>query len=273
MLRVHVLQRAAVLMHFDPRFVEALHDDARPRPSFLTPEESALLRRTDPRAFRTDPERPLRLISTLLEEYPVSCAIAGRDALLTFPSSSIFHGAIMRGRLVVDAFGDWLLPRAGAVSQIELAIALARRRRTRRGAGLARAPGVELARVPVGTLRFFTESRTSLGPLPHEAVARGERLVMPAESDALEDLVIEHSRSDVQQPGAASAGPTVAPCASALFSLLSFAREGRSRALLVEEARRLGADDDAEDVITGLLDEGLLAMSGADATSTEATPM
>lgn len=269
-MRPEIVQRAAVLLHFDPGFAEALHDRERPLPGWLAPDEAALLRRADPRAFRTDPERALRLLAALLEEYPVSCALLGREALPAFISSSLFHNAVVRGRLVVDAFGDWLLPRAGGAAQLEHAIALARRRRRRRGAGIARAPGVELVRVPAGTLRFYAEARRQLGPSPRDAVAHGARLESAPDMEGLEELLVEQgpvrgpalAEERLEALEALEAGPSVAPCAAALFSLLSFAREGRPRDLLVDEARRLGADDEAHEVVTELIDAGLLAPTG-----------
>lgn len=257
-MRPEVVQHACVLLHFDERFAAGLFDVSRPPPSWLHDDEVALLRRVDPRAFRTDPERPLRLLAALLEEYPVSCALVGRARLPEFFSSTLFHAAVTRGRLVVDAFGDWLLPRAHGAAQLELAIALSRRRRRRRGLGLARAPGVELARVPAGTLAFYVEARDRLGPLPHEAVARGASLVEPPPRPGLEELLVELSPG----PGEEGRGPAVAPCAAALFSLLAYAREGRARDDLIEEARRLGAGDDATDVVDGLVDDGLLTPAG-----------
>ncbi len=251
-MRPSVVQRAAVLMHFDASFA----DDVRAgRARGLDDDERALLCRVDARAFRTDPERPLRLLATLIEEYPVSCAVVGAGALGAFVRSSPFRHAVMTDRLVVDAFGDWLFPRAGAVAQIELAVALARRRRRRRGMGgvddrLARAPGVELARVPAGTLAFYARARARLAAGAaslQEAVARGARVEAP--EPVWDEQGLEHLL----------ATPDVAPCAEPLFALLAYAREGRERAALVDEARQLGADEEAEALIDDLVADGLLA--------------
>jgi hypothetical protein len=51
----------------------------------------------------------------------------------------------------------------------------------------------------------------------------------------------------------------VSTCAEPLFALLSFAREGRKRQDLVDEAARLGADDDAAAVVDDCIGDGLLA--------------
>ena len=255
-MRPDVVQRVAVLMHFDAAFAREVFGAAHH--SALADDELALLQRVDPRAFRTDPERPVRLLAALLEEFPVSCAILGAPALGAFTSSSLFRNAILRGRLVADAFGDWLFARVGGPAQLELATALARRRRRRRapphgreagvGALWARAPGVELAKVPAGTLAFFVDARARLGPRAHEAVAAGARAHAPPHAGLEELLVVDGAD-----------GPDIAPCASALFSLLSFARDGRTRAELVTEAARLGADDDAAGVVDDLVADALLA--------------
>ena len=245
-MRHHLVQRAAVLMHFSPEFARRVY--AGERVPLVDDEERALLCRVDARAFRTDPERPLRLLAALLEEYPVSAAVVGAPALHAFLSSSPFENAILRDRLVVDAFGDWLFARAGDVAQIELAVALARRRRARRGRGIARAPGVEVARTAAGTLAFYARALASLGARPHEAVARGGRVEAPPEPAEREHVLV--------------AGAEVSLCGEALFSLLSWAREGRERAALVDEARRLGADDEAAALVDDLVKDGLLASSG-----------
>jgi hypothetical protein len=250
-MRPHVVQAACVLLHVDERFATSLfaRDPKAPHP-WLLPDELALLLRMDPRAFRTDPERPLRLLAALLEEFPVSCALAGPERWQAFTSSSLFHNAVVRGRLVVDAFGDWLYPCALGAAQLELAIALARRRRPRRGTELARAPGVEVARVPAGALALLQAGRASLGPVPHEAVARGARLQAPAHlPDVLECLLVVDGAD----------GPQISPCSDELFSLLSFAREGRTRAALVDEAARLGAGAEADAVVDDLIRDALLA--------------
>lgn len=256
-MRHGVVQRTVVLMGLDEQVAVDLH--RRRGLPWLNDDEAALLLRVDARAFRTDPLRAARLFAALLEELPVSVALTGVDVARGFFQSKPFHHAILKDRLVVDAFGDWLFPRAGATAMIEQAIALARRRRARRrlrpngfvGGALARAPGVELARVPVGTLGFFAQARASLAaraPTMHEAVAHGARVEPPASSEALERVLI------VDGPD----GPACSLCADALFALLAFARDGRSRASVEDEARRLGADDDAAALVADLVADGLL---------------
>ena len=248
-MRPRVVQRAAVLMHFSPKFARAVH--AGPVRG-LVDDERALLTRVDGRAFRTDPERALRLIAALLEEYPVSAAVVGAGALPAFIESSVFENAVLRDRLVADAFGDWLFARAGAVAHLELAVALARRRRRRRGdpGELARGAGVEIARVPAGTLAHFVAAREALGANAHESVARGARVAPAPDASAMEHVLV------VDGP----AGPDLATCAEPLASLLAFAREGRARAHVVDEAERLGAGDDAAELVDELLSDGLLTV-------------
>lgn len=248
-MRHGVVQRTSVLLSFHAPLVDELHTK-RTLP-WLHDDEAALLLRVDRRAWHTDALRATRLLATLLEELPVSCAVVGIDVARGFFASKPFQHAILRDRLVVDAFGDWLFPRAGAVAQIEQAIALARRRRPRRrprhAGDIARAPGVEVVRVPVGTLAFLARARAELGVhAAHEAVAHGARIEAPAEPmhGALEHVLIVDAE--------------LSTCAEPLFALLSFARDGRTRTAVIDEARRLGADDDAAELVDDLVRDGLL---------------
>lgn len=247
-MRAEVVQRTAVLLSFHAPLVDELH--GRRALPWLHEDEAALLLRTDARAWKTDPLRATRLLATLMEELPVSCGVVGVDVARGFFASKPFQHAILHERLVVDALGDWLLPRAGAVAQLEQAIALARRKRPRRRlrhpGDLARAPGVEVARVAEGTLAFLARARASLGAKPHETVAQGGRVEAPSEPmhGPLEHILV--------------VGGALSTCAEPLFALLSFARDGRPGAAVVDEARRLGADDDAEELVADLIGDGLV---------------
>ncbi len=259
-MRPKVVQRTVVLMSFDDSIaVELQRQRGLP---WLDEEESALLLAVDARAFRTDALRTTRLFAALLEELPVSVALTGVEVARGFFTCKPFHHAILTDRLLVDAFADWLLPRAGPTALLEQAIALARRHRARRRlrlGALARAPGVELARLPTGTLASFAASRADLqvraGEVPlHEAVAAGARVPAPVEQAGLEHVVVIDAIDGAR--GAAAPGCSV--CADDLFSLLAFARDGRSRVDVIQEARRLGADDDAQELVDDLVGEGLL---------------
>ena len=249
-MRPRVVQRACVLMHFDECFARDIYAAGA---AWLRDDELALLRAVDPRAFRTDPERPLRLLAGLLEEYPVSAAVVGVEALHAFIGSAPFRHAVLRDRLVADAFGDWLFARAGAIAHIELGRAMARRRRHRRGTGIARAPGVELARGPAGTLACYVDALARLGERAHDKVAAGARVDAPdapavsADDDApgQEHILVVHG--------------AVSLCSEPLFALLSWARDGKARDAVVHEAARLGADEDAAELVADLCDEGLIA--------------
>lgn len=247
-MRPGVVQRTAVLLSFHAPLVDELHGK-RTLP-WLHNDEAALLLRTDARAWRTDPLRSTRLLATLLEELPVSCAVVGVDVVRGFFASKPFQHAVLHDRLIVDALGDWLLPRAGAVAQLEQAVALAQRKRPRRRlrhvGDLARAPGVEVVRVAEGTLNFLARAHAALGAKPHDAVANGARVDAPPEPmhGALEHVLV--------------VGGALSTCAEPLFALLSFARDGRARGAVIDEARRLGADDDAEELVDDLVDDGLL---------------
>lgn len=264
------LQRAIVLLHHDARFAADFFGPGL-LPTPLSPEERALLLRADPRAFRTDPERPLRLLAALLEEFPVSCALlespgaapwrgqdaqrdpAGRppaQAWLAFPSSREFREAIWRGGSFFRAFAAWLAPHVGPFARLEEALACVRRRFSRPGQGIARASHVEVLAVPTGTLSAYAAARAQLGATPHEAAARGIAVSLPPPGPGGEFVLVA---AEGEQ------GPTLSPCSEALHDLLAGGDEARPREAWVAQARALGAGDDAPALIDDLLEEGLLS--------------
>lgn len=251
-MRPVVVQRTVVLLSIHTKLMDDLV--AHGTLPWLHDDEAALLRAVDPRAFRADPLRATRMLANLIEEMPVTCAVVGVDVARGFFASKPFQHTILHARLLMDAFGDWLLPRAGAVALVEQAICMARRMRSRRRAPqvdsshdpvIGRAPGVEVARVAQGTVAFLAEARARLGD-PHEAVARGARVTAPIEpvGGPLEHVLV--------------VGSEVSTCAEPLYALLSFARDERTRTAMIEEARQLGADDDAASLVDDLVRDGLL---------------
>ena len=134
------LQRVVVRMLYDPKLVEAVYSNA-PVPG-LDDEGRNHLMCIDRRAWATDPYRRSRTLQALIEELPVSAALAGIHRLDAFFSSTAFHHAVQQRQALVLAFADWLEPKVGAVAGLERAIARARQRSPRTGAGLCMAVGV-----------------------------------------------------------------------------------------------------------------------------------
>ncbi len=137
------LQRIMVRMLFDPAYATRVVE--QPRDALagedLTEEERSWLGRPDPRAWRTDPERPLRTLTVLLQEFPAAAALvvaaAGAEPLRAFFASPGFHKVITRRGSAAMAFGDYLVelasgesigdPRIAPLALLEAAIARLRR--------------------------------------------------------------------------------------------------------------------------------------------------
>lgn len=251
------LQRVIVRMLFDPAFADRVYG-GEPLPE-LDPRSRALLLQVDRRAWGTDPHRRARALTALLEEFPASAALAGVERLDAFFSSPTFHRAIQSRQSLALCFGGWLESLAGPVATLEGAVASARRDRPlRRGTPgphrrLVRAPGVRVLRVPGGTLARYQHVAARLGPDPLRALAHGRFSLgrLPPLLDQ-EILLVERSEKGNVQIG---------EIPDALAELVEAAAQPRSRAELLDEARRLGADpgDDAE-IVDGLVGDGLLAI-------------
>jgi hypothetical protein len=255
------LQRVAVRMLFDAAFADAVYrdPDAALAGLPLTAAERGWLRHPDRRAWGADPLRRWRALTGLLEEYPVTGALARRvhgdfAGLDAFFSSSVFHGCIQaRGSLAL-AFGDFVAahadPRVRAAARIERAIARVRRRRPGRGELVAAAEGVT---VPAGSLAMYQQLAPRLPSVEAVADPRALPAALPAIGPGEEHLVAEPTPD-----GGVGLGEASAP----LVALLEAARDGARRSDLLALARRLGCDDgeDAE-VVDGLVEEGLLRRS------------
>lgn len=213
-------------LHHDPARVARLHggDDLG-----LTPEEAGWLRAVPREAWGVDPLRPKRVAGALIEEFPQTSAIIGRDMVTTFCASSAFLSVCEGEGNLASAFARWA--DAGATARLEGAFAQARRGVT------------SVVEVPAGVLEAW-QSRADGGLA--ERVAQGARLSRPTEEADSVWVLAESRHGDV----------TVAELPEALARLVIFGLPGRTRAELVDEARRLGAEDDAEVVVDELLELG-----------------
>jgi hypothetical protein len=247
------LARWAVCMHYDRAFaVDVVGGRVDAAALGVAPAAAQLLRDVDARAFQADDERAARTLAALLDEAPVSAAVVGRAGLLGFFASALFRSAVVEGRLLVEAFCDWLESCAGPTARLERAVALARRQRAQAcpPGSVVRCAGVDVVALPAGTFAHWAAARASLGGDAAQlaaAVAHGAR-VAPVVVDGSEP---EHVLID--------AAGGVAPCAEGLASLLRAAGAPTGRAALTETAAALGAGDEAAVVIDELIAEGLLA--------------
>ena len=248
------LQRAIVRLLFDPALAGRVY--AGGSLPGLTEKELAWLRSPDARAWRTDPHRRARSLHALLEELPAAAALSGDPpALLSFFSSDAFHACIEEGGSLALSFGAWLAsrlaPPARDVARIETAIADLRRRRARAAppGRLALSAFAEVLEVDAAAADLHATLVERLGASPVEVLVKGPLPAVRVPAPTGNEAVLVHRRGgDV----------TVERLPDALAALLAFAREPRTRDALVAEARRLGAGDDAAEIVDSLLADALL---------------
>jgi hypothetical protein len=244
------VQAALVCMHLDPAYATAVRGPGK-LPE-LTLRERDLLRAVDPRALQTDRYRRARAVHVLLEEYPVTAALLGLPAVDAFFSTPEFRACVFGHGSMALSFGTWLGLRAGGPGRIEHAAARARRPDSLAlpPDHLTANPRVVALLVPAGTLAFYQTVRARLGPDPVAALATARPArERPPKGRAGEPLLLE---SDLA--GDVSLGTASEP----LVRLLLRAAAPLPRAALVADAVELGAGDDADDLLDGLLTDGLL---------------
>ena len=245
-MSARTLQELVVLAHHGCAFVDViLAGDS------ITAAERACFAAIDPRAFRGDVERQHRLVAAVIEELPVTCAVAGLDAVYALFHDVEGFGAVVRRRLpVVVHFAARLEAVAGDVARIEGGVARARRRRPR-GGGFVRAAGVEVIEVGEHAVHHWQQQRASLGDRPIDVVGSGRRLPRDADDRARVQVLIEPSDGSF----------ALANCSAALAGLLRALEAPTSDAHAVAVAREHGCDDDdeARGLLNDLMVDGLLS--------------
>lgn len=246
------LARVVARMHHDPKFCRDVFDGPRPRE--ISKEQHQQIRKLDPRAFLCDPERPLRLIQSLLQEAPVSSALAGLEQIQSFCQSEPFHRAVMQRGYMIQAYLEWLAPKAQELGKLELAIAMARRpaptsSHTDR---LCLATGCRVSTVQTGTLERFEQAITILGKDPLSWMATHEQL----QAKDLGPL----------QPGHESliiANGSISRCNEAMAELLTALQRPSTR---VELWERFGKGDisqpEFDEILDDLVEDGLVQACG-----------
>jgi hypothetical protein len=245
------------LLH-DPTFAATLRADADRALAGVdvTALERTWLTQAAPAAWRTDPDRPARVLGALVEEYPLTTRL-GPDRAAGFFASAEFHDAVQaRGSLAV-AFGIYLGrdatdldrdapdPRVRALAALERAIAEIRRTRVplrvTTGMRLRLAPEVRVLRVPSGTLDLAAALRTGD---PGGTLGAEEEAVLVLRTTPDGDVMLE-----ALEPG--------------LAALLERADPGATHDDLRAVARHHGADPgEDQDILDRLIADGLLV--GAD---------
>lgn len=261
------LQRLVVRMLYDPELVKAVHAnlDGIPAGAELGAAERAWLLAAERRAFGIDPLRRTRTLRALIEELPVSSALAAAvlgdvRELDAFFSSALFHAAIQHRRALFAAYGDWLAPHAASTVVIEAAVARVRRvvrgGGTRAAAGYRRAPWVEVVEQPAGTLELLAHVRGVLARNADDPVAA---LLDP--SFALGRLpAMGGGRGWILVEG--RDGEAALTAISGELGALLSPDAPRSRGELLAAVREMGVEgDEAEEVVDGLVSDGLLVAS------------
>lgn len=240
------LRRVAIRLLHDATLVQRLADDPAGAlaGADLSAEERAWLLAVPPAAWRTDPERPGRVLAALREEYVAATALAPARADAFFRCRH-FHEAVQERGSLATAFGRHMAEdadaRTAAVARLELAMAAVRRapRRIRPSAPgrLRLTPRAALARLPHGTSDLLAALHAGRAPTPLGPA--DERLLVVRAADGLE-VSLERLDDDVA-------------------ALLERALPGASRTELVRLATSLGADPEAASaVVDGFVADGLL---------------
>jgi hypothetical protein len=248
------LQRMVVRLMVDPKWRREVFEGA------LTPEldedERRLLMACDPRAFGVDPYQRARLLSALMEEFPVGTAMVadGGRALHhadAFLSSADFHVGVQERQRIALIYGAWLANRIGGVGRIELALAQSRRDRRDPGVGISRGRGWVPLRAQAESIYRFAALRERLGANPVQALADGVSLWgLPVPGKGEEFLLVE--------PGPAGEG-SVGEVTEGLLMLLTATTVARPRAEVRDVALAAGAEEhEVDDLLAELLGEGLL---------------
>ncbi len=126
------LRRVAIRMLHDPAFAAAVYDD--PERALvdveLTARERAWLAAAPPAAWRTDPDRPARVLAALRDEFPAAAPLAPAHVEAFFRSAAFHHAVQHRGSLALalsthlQECGD---PRVVHLAKLEGAVARVRR--------------------------------------------------------------------------------------------------------------------------------------------------
>ena len=264
-----------VLLMVDPVRVRALH--AGGGLCGLGDAELELLRRVDPRAWHTDPYRRARLLTTVIEELPVTVALLGAEADAFFSAPAFEAVVCGRGELV-PAFAAWAAaggssgaspprgraarapeaPRAAisAISAIEGAMAVARRARPPRGAGLALRPGAAVLRARAGAVDAWSSGLAALAGGATDTLAAAARAV--ATGATLRPPALGRGEACWLFLRGADGGFSVSGLSHAMASLLELARTPCPRGRLERYLVDAGAGDEVDAILGDLLGDGTL---------------
>ena len=274
------MQRVVVRMMFDATFRDRVYADADTalQGLDLTPDECRWLTTPDPRAYGTDTYRCSRTLTGLLEEYPVTGALAlrlprGIDRLHGFFAAGVFHQCIQERGSMAEAFGAYLgaetfaqQPDIARMTVVEWGIARVRRAgdipsrllsELTPDTRLRLAPWVELLSLHPTTLPRY---RTLFNCLGQYGASRLEAVLDTAYALPASQPVQDDATEFVMVVGASgAAGPSLELASDELGALLNAAQTDTTCRELCTAAVHLGAEPhEALELIQGFLDEHLL---------------
>lgn len=248
------LQKMVVRMLFDPALVAQVYGGDPV--DGLDASGRAMLTRPDRRAWGTDPYRRTRALTALLDEFPASAAQAGVSKLDAFFSSPSFHQLCEDRGSMALSFGQWIEDLAGPVARLERALAKIRRPQPLHSTGVGLAPTAAVIALPAGTLDQYQALRAQLGPHPVEVLAQGKArpVALPNSAQVQHLLIQAGTDGDI----------ALTTTNESLAELLLASNPARSREDLEAVAQSLGAsEEEAAEIITDLLQEGLLVQGAA----------
>lgn len=267
------LQRVVVRMLYDPVFAATATSQAEGWFGMeqLTSIELRWLRESEGRAWILDPMRRTRTLAALLDEYPVSLALAFHRGgtmrtLDGFFSAERFHHALMNRASLALAFGKYLQEQIAGLDSVEIEHAIARVRRSGLDEGGRAVPAdqvslsarVRVVAVPQGSFdhyaRWVHAQRPLKGNLEPLLTRTWRAPAWGPTGPEVEWVLVEPMAGE----------PVASTIPEGLAGLLRDASRPRPVTDLIVQMQREGlSTSEAEEVIAELVNDGLLIRSAS----------
>lgn len=231
-----ILRDVATWLHLSPVQVGRLYS-GNLQIAGLLPEALAILAQLPQAAWGTDRLMRARILSTLVEEFPVSLGTSGLALAGAFVDDDAFWPVLHGGLSLTEEFGAFIKPTAGDLAVLEAEIAAARRRfafgpHPAHTLGEIRvSPGVGALVVENGAFAAWTAAWSQASSLPAR-VAEGERLASCTWSGESTALLIQM----IGTPPAADVSESTAE----IVQLFIWLQEGKSVEAVVTRLENFG---------------------------------
>lgn len=187
------LRDVATWLHLSSKRVSELYAN-KLHITGIRPDTLAMLSRIPPAAWGTDGLMRTRILSTLVEEFPVSIGTAGLSAATAFVDDDAFWPVLHERLSLPEGFGRFICPTVGDLAVLETEISLTRRRFVDSSGlaslGVRLASGVSALSVQDGAFAAWTLAWSHGVDLPSR-VASGERLASATGSGERTALLIQ----------------------------------------------------------------------------------